>query len=258
MIALMYHDIVEAEAPDESGFPGPDAAVYKVTPRQFEEHLAVINRALAAATPHHEVAFTFDDGGASAEVAAEELERHGRRGHFFVTADYIGAPGFLTAAALRDLHRRGHVVGSHSCSHPLRMAHCSPRQIRAEWGVSRERLSDIVGDPVWVASVPGGDFDDGVAEAAADAGYTLLFTSEPTATERRLGTITVNGRYTVQRWTRAAAVAGLAAGAWLPCSRQMVVWTAKKIGKRVGGRGYLRARQFVLGKSDRVRWGDRP
>lgn len=258
MIALMYHDIVPADAPDASGFPGRDAALYKVTSRQFEDHLAAVDRTRGAAAGRQDVVFTFDDGGASAMHAATELERYGRRGHFFMTTDYIGAPGFLTAEDLRDLQRRGHVVGSHSCSHPLRMAHGSPGHVRDEWTVSRRRLSEILGEDVHAASVPGGDYDDRVAEAAAEAGYTLLFTSEPTATERRIDSITVNGRYTIQRWTTADAVAGLATGGWLPCSRQLVVWTAKKIGKRVAGAGYLRARQFLLGTRDRVRWGDSP
>jgi len=256
MIALMYHDLVSPEAPDASGFPGRDAALYKVTPDRFEAHLAAIGRVRPAIGDASDVVLTFDDGGASAIEAADALERHGRRGYFFVTANYIGAAGFLTAAAVRDLHRRGHRVGSHSCSHPLRMAHCPAKQILREWVVSRERLEDLIGSGVQTASVPGGDYADHVASAAADAGYTLLFTSEPTAATRGVGAVTVNGRYTVQRWTSAAAAAQLAAGAWLPRSRQALAWSAKKIGKRICGAGYLRARRLVLGSAHDVRWGD--
>jgi peptidoglycan/xylan/chitin deacetylase (PgdA/CDA1 family) len=257
MIALMYHDIVPADAPDASGFPGADAALYKVTPQQFDDQLAAIHRALIpAGISRHDLALTFDDGGASAVEAAARLEQYGCRGYFFVTADYVGAPGFLTAVALRELCARGHVVGSHSCSHPLRMAHCPPARIRAEWIVSRERLEQLLGHDVRMASVPGGDYSVRVAEAAADAGYTRLFTSEPTVVERRVAGLTVNGRYTIQRWMTARAVAGLASGAWLPRSRQVVTWTAKKIGKQLAGGGYLRARELVLGADDRVRWGD--
>ena len=32
MTALMYHDVVAPGADDASGFPGRDAALYKVTP----------------------------------------------------------------------------------------------------------------------------------------------------------------------------------------------------------------------------------
>src|SRR6187549_1531107 len=85
--ALMYHDIVAADTADSSGFPGRDAARYKVTPERFVEHL----RALTA-TPwpvRSGPAITFDDGGVGALTAAALLERHGLRGHFLLTANYI-------------------------------------------------------------------------------------------------------------------------------------------------------------------------
>ncbi len=53
--------------------------------------------------------------------------------------------GFVDAASIRDLDRRGHVVGSHSCSHPLRIGHCSAAQLRDEWNRSRDVISAIVG-----------------------------------------------------------------------------------------------------------------
>src|ERR1041384_5596992 len=113
--ALMYHDVVPAGAEDTSGFPGRDAALYKVTPDQFDAHLRAIG---VAGLPRPTM--TFDDGGVAAMRAAEMLERGGFTGHFFITTNYIGTRGFLTALDLRELARRGHTVGSHSCSHPLR------------------------------------------------------------------------------------------------------------------------------------------
>src|SRR5262245_15239565 len=134
-MTLMYHDVVAAGADDTSGFPGRDAALYKVTPEQFASHLDAIARLNAPdlpnlpglpgprreATPR----ITFDDGGVSALVAADLLEARGRIGYFFITANYIGTRGFVARDDIRALARRGHVVGSHSCSHPLRMGHCS-------------------------------------------------------------------------------------------------------------------------------------
>ena len=58
---------------------------------------------------------TFDDGGASAIThTAPALEARNWRGHFFMTVGQLGTPEFLGPAALRDLHRRGHVIGSHT------------------------------------------------------------------------------------------------------------------------------------------------
>src|SRR5438045_896098 len=143
MITLMYHDVVTRGSEDSSGFPGGDAASYKVTPEQFEAHLDAIQR--ASITPP---VMTFDDGGASAVTAADALERRRLRGSFFITTNYIGTSGFLTRAALRDLHARGHVVGSHSCSHPLRMARLPTPRLLHEWRASHAALTDMLGSDV--------------------------------------------------------------------------------------------------------------
>ena len=277
----MYHDVVPAGAENSSGFPGRDAALYKVTPEVFEAHLAAITTRLddrnrrdgrqlpalpggpaIAATPAGlavaapPATMTFDDGGVSALVAADMLEQHGLVGHFFVTVNYVGTPGFLTERDLRDLRRRRHTIGSHSCSHPLRMGHCSWTQLLDEWTRSRAVLAGVIGEDVMAASVPGGGFAPIVAEAAAAAGFRRLFTSEPTRRSRETCGLTIQGRFTIQRWTSADTAAALAAGAWLAAARQALEWNAKKIGKRFGGQQYLRLRKVILGHGNDVRWGD--
>jgi peptidoglycan/xylan/chitin deacetylase (PgdA/CDA1 family) len=282
----MYHDIVAAGAEDASGFPGRDAALYKVTPELFAAHLDAIRHslpirldrpdrpdrpdipappdlpappaplALPALPGPSDPVFTFDDGGVSAMAAADMLEAHGFVGQFFVTTNYIGTRGFLTERHIRDLARRGHVVGSHSCSHPLRMGHCAWPQLLDEWTRSRATLGNILGIGVRVASVPGGDFTPQVAEAAARAGITTLFTSEPTDESRHAFGLTLAGRFTIQKWTTAETAAALAGGEWLSCARQAIVWNAKKLSKRVGGEHYLQLRRILLRHGNEVRWGD--
>ena len=197
--ALMYHDVTPAGREDASGFPGGDAARYKLTPAQFDDHLAAIrlkvNRpvdVIEAVDLEHGPApllLTFDDGGASAMAIADRLERAGWRGHFFMTTAYVGRPGFLDAARLRELRRRGHCVGSHSHSHPLRMARLPIVRLRDEWMRSVATLADALGEPIHAASVPGGHHSSAVARAAADAGIRFLFTSEPTVRIRRVAGI---------------------------------------------------------------------
>ena len=253
MTALMYHDVVAEGMEDSSGFPGRDAARYKVTPVRFASHLDAISGRIGAARP----SITFDDGGASALGAADTLERYGLRGHFFVTVNFIGTRGFLDPAGIRELQRRGHEVGSHSCSHPLRMGHLPPARLREEWTMSRAMLGDILGEEIQTASIPGGDFARSVATAAADAGFTHLFTSEPIRTPTQAGSMTITGRFTIQRSTSAAKAAALASGRWLPCAQQAALWNIKKIGKQVGGERYLQLRGALLGRDKNVRWGDR-
>jgi hypothetical protein len=259
MNALMYHDIVAAGDEDSSGFPGRDAALYKVTPESFAAHMDALQRAFPAAVAdpaRPAPLITFDDGGKSAMAAADRLEQGGRIGYFFVTTNYIGTRGFLAEDQLRELAGRGHVIGSHSCSHPLRMGHCPARQLLDEWSRSRSTLCDAIGADVRVASVPGGDFAPAVAEAAAQAGITQLFTSEPTAGSRSAYGLTLVGRFTIQKWTTAPTAAALAAGEWLPCARQAMMWNAKKLTKRLGGERYLQIRRLLLRHGDDVQWGD--
>jgi peptidoglycan/xylan/chitin deacetylase (PgdA/CDA1 family) len=251
--ALMYHDVVASGAEDSSGFPGRDAARYKVTPELFRAHLDAM-ASLSPGFPTSDI--TFDDGGSSALWVADELERRGLAGHFFVTVNYIGTRGFVDVRAIRELASRGHVVGSHSCSHPLRMARCASSRLLYEWAASRAALTDMLGADVTSASVPGGACDVRVAETAAAAGFRHLFTSDPTRTIRLTGGLALIGRFTLHRWTSARVAAAAAAGSWWPWAVQSALWSAKRLGKHLAGKHYLRVRRMVLRHRDQVRWGD--
>jgi peptidoglycan/xylan/chitin deacetylase (PgdA/CDA1 family) len=251
----MYHDIVGAGAEDASGFVGRDAALYKVTLRQFDAHLDAILHSAGQAGARNFVP-TFDDGGIGAMAAADALERRGLVGNFFITVNYIGTPGFVTRQDLTDLRSRGHRIGSHSCSHPLRMGHCQWSQLIDEWTRSRAVLSDILSEDIHIGSIPGGDFAPAVARAAAQAGYTGLFTSEPTPSARVAHGVTLIGRFAIRRSTTAARAAALASGRFGPCAQEALIWNAKKLMKRLGGQRYLTLRRTLLRHGNQVRWGD--
>jgi peptidoglycan/xylan/chitin deacetylase (PgdA/CDA1 family) len=257
-LAIMYHDVVENGDFASSGFPGEAAHVYKLRREDFELHLEAIRaatgqdrvstiarrRELAGAPP---VFLTFDDGGVTFfSPIAEMLERFGWRGHFFITTDRIGEPGFVSETQLRELHRRGHVIGSHSCSHPSRMAALAPAELDREWRQSVARLAGILGETVRVAYVPGGFYSRRVGAAAAAAGIEVLFTSEPTATAGELNRCLVLGRYVVKRGMGAEWSGGFAAGKRGVRWRQTVLWTAKRIAKALGGSAYLQMRRAIL------------
>jgi peptidoglycan/xylan/chitin deacetylase (PgdA/CDA1 family) len=229
--ALIYHDIATAADREKVGFPGPLAARYKLDPADFAAHLDGIDRrgvqvgVLGAdGAPEPTCAITFDDGGASALVAADLLEGHGWRGHFFVTTGRVGTPGFLTADQVSELAQRGHVVGSHSHSHPTYMGKLSRDEIAEEWQRSRSELATLLGSPPATASVPGGFLSREVIEEAAAAGYRLLMTSEPTAKVSRRGQMTVIGRYTIWSTTPAGQAVGYARGAARARARLWLEW----------------------------------
>jgi peptidoglycan/xylan/chitin deacetylase (PgdA/CDA1 family) len=157
-----------------------------------------------------------------------------------MTTDMIGRRGFLSAADLRELDRRGHVVGSHSASHPTRFSACSWDKALDEWRRSRAVLEDVLGHEVRVASLPGGYLSRRAARAASEAGLDVLFTSEPVAGSWTSERCTLVGRFTVRRGQQARELAAISAGAAAPMARQWLSWRAKKIVKPVVGSLYPR------------------
>jgi peptidoglycan/xylan/chitin deacetylase (PgdA/CDA1 family) len=257
--ALMYHDVVAPSGPP-SGFEGNGPDVYAVTPERFRDHLDRIARTtsrppagaeeLAAGNvPQGSWVLTFDDGGSSAVEIGEELARRSWRGHFFITTDLVGRPRFLGWDEVRELARMGHAIGSHSCSHPARMADCTWERLLDEWGRSAAVLSEELGGPVSTASVPGGLYSHEVGRAAASAGFASLFTSLPT---RRVGSVDgclLIGRYAVRRDTTAEQAARAAAGRPLVWARQRAAWRLRGAAKRVAGQRYEQVRRALLSRS---------
>ncbi len=260
--SLMYHDVVRADARGISGFDGADASTYKLDVHLFERHLAAISHAVTHAgldrvttarqlvwrqpSERPAVLLHFDDGGACALDVADRLERMGWRGFFHITTDRIDTRGFVTASDVRALHARGHVLGSHSCSHPPRMSSLAPDVMAREWAASKARLEDLVGARVTVASVPGGFCSHQVIRAADTAGLDVLFTSEPTSRFDWVLGCLVLGRYAIRRTTLPETAARLATGAPLPRWEQWALWNAKKVMKRLGGARWLAARKQLF------------
>jgi peptidoglycan/xylan/chitin deacetylase (PgdA/CDA1 family) len=253
--SLMYHDVVAPGRFGDSGISGADADLYKLEQPDFRRHLDAVARVakdrvgiVTDAIDGQSVFLTFDDGGASAPWIARELEQRGWRGHFFITTDWIGKPGFVTAAELRAMHAAGHVIGSHSASHPLRLSGLERSAIAREWRESVQALGESLGAAVTVGSVPGGFYSREVAETAAESGIRTLFTSEPTEQAWQVGDCVMLGRYFVQSGMTPEVAASFAGGPAGPRRKQRTMWKLKKIAKSLGGDLYVRARVAYIGK----------
>src|SRR5437764_5246938 len=103
-ITLCYHDLADEKDMNASGFPGVDAATYKIGEDQFREHIKGIARAVnnnddsPNRRSKYHVRLTFDDGGASSCRIADILECYGLRQYFFIPTDPIGRPSFVSAS----------------------------------------------------------------------------------------------------------------------------------------------------------------
>jgi peptidoglycan/xylan/chitin deacetylase (PgdA/CDA1 family) len=253
-ISLAYHGVTGEGDEASVGHK----SLYKLDRQAFHNHMLSIRQqpkeiavcSLDRFRPWRErtpVFLTFDDGELGAyKYVADELEEHDWRGHFFIITDWIGRRGFLDRQQIRQLRSRGHVIGSHSCSHPERMSHLSWRELMGEWSDSCAVLGDILGEPVRMASVPNGYYSQNVGEAAAAAGLEVLFTSEATAATSVLGGCLILGRYSIQTHTPPSVSGAIAAGHIWPRWRQTVLWDAKKPIKWLAGESYLAIRRYLI------------
>jgi peptidoglycan/xylan/chitin deacetylase (PgdA/CDA1 family) len=201
---------------------------------------------LASASASLPFAITVDDGGVSYyTLMADRLDALGWRGHCFVSTDFIGQRGFLTASQIRELDARGHLIGSHTASHPFRFSSRPVEEMRQEWLRSRQVLEDLLGHAVVTASVPGGYFSQDVARTAAASGLRTLFTSEPvTAVEEADGCVLV-GRFTLRHGSAADASAKFVRSAPWTRYGAWTSWNAKGLVKPLLGNSYVRVADWV-------------
>jgi peptidoglycan/xylan/chitin deacetylase (PgdA/CDA1 family) len=256
-VSLLFHDVYIAN-PRESGFGSAAADRYKLALSDFDAQLQRLAAAapgkpllapsLACGDENTPFLITVDDGGVSYyTLFAERLEALGWRGQCFVATAMIGQPGFLSAAQIRELDARGHVIGSHSVSHPPRFSACSINRMHGEWADSRAALEDVLGHEVRVASVPGGYYSRTVARTARRAGLHVLFTSEPTTALRDEDGILVVGRFTIRRGDDADTARRLVRPEpWTRCLA-WATWNAKGVVKPLLGPSYRRVADWIMG-----------
>ena len=260
VISLLFHDVYVSH-PDESGFASDAANRYKLTLADFDAQLAGVDAvrsdlpiaatetAIRVEPDSARVPFlvTVDDGGVSYhQWIAERLERRGWRGHCFVSTDHIGRRGFLGVDQIRNLAARGHLIGSHSASHPARFSALPFDQMVSEWSRSRSILEDLLGTSVEVASVPGGYYSPVVARAAREAGIRVLFTSEPVTSVDVSGDLTIIGRYTIRRGDPANLAQRLLSASRWTRSQAWASWNAKGLIKPLLGPSYIRIADWLL------------
>jgi peptidoglycan/xylan/chitin deacetylase (PgdA/CDA1 family) len=271
-VSLLFHDVYVSDV-SESGFNSPAADRYKLSVTEFEAQLGASDekrlrpergaggKRVEDAPPSESergwgpasidiaaARLTFDDGGVSFyTVVAEKLEARGLHAYCFVTTDYIGRPGFLDAAQIRELDARGHVMGTHSATHPARFSALDRAAMLREWKTSRQRLEDVLGHAVTTGSVPGGYFSKDVARAAAESGLFLLFNSEPVRSVHAIDGCVIAGRYTIRGGAPADYARRLVQRAPWARSKEWASWNAKGLVKPLLGSSYPRVADWIYG-----------
>ncbi|HEY3354437.1 MAG TPA: polysaccharide deacetylase family protein [Polyangia bacterium] len=191
------------------------------------------------------VCLTFDDGEATvAREAAPLVARHRFPATVYVTAGFVGTPGYLTAGALRELRDAGWTIGAHGRTHRY-LPDLDPADLTDELDGARAALEDQLGAPVLHVSLPGGRGDARVTAAARAAGYVSVATSRPGLNRR----VDPDGleRFAIRAGDDAARVLRLARGELRAITRELAAARALELGKRLlGNRRYEQARSRAL------------
>jgi peptidoglycan/xylan/chitin deacetylase (PgdA/CDA1 family) len=139
---------------------------------------AAFERALDSLVGRSDVRITFDDGFASdVTIALPALRERGLSAIFFMTTDWIGKEGHVSAQDIEQLVRSGMAVGSHGTSH-TRWTELSRERLDYELAASRSTLEDLADAPVTCAACPRGAYGRSVVSAVRKAGFDALFTTD--------------------------------------------------------------------------------
>src|SRR5271157_4827864 len=130
------------------------------------------------------VCITFDDGCETDLIAAAPVLREfGFNATFYLTAGFLGTPGYLNAGQVRDLDAQGFEIGCHSMTHPY-LSDLPERELKREVVDAKLQIETIVGHPIEHFSCPGGRYDQRTLQMARQAGFATVANSQFHANSR--------------------------------------------------------------------------
>src|SRR6195256_5382089 len=123
------------------------------------------------------VCITFDDGCETDLIAAAPVLREfGARATFYLTAGFLGTPGYLTADQVRQLDSLGFEIGCHSMTHPY-LSDLSDAELGREIVDAKLHIERILGHAIEHFSCPGGRYDERTLATARRAGFRTVANS---------------------------------------------------------------------------------
>jgi peptidoglycan/xylan/chitin deacetylase (PgdA/CDA1 family) len=163
---LIFHGIGE---PTRAFEPGEDKVWVS---------LADFRSVLDVVAERDDVVVSFDDGNASDHaLALPELAARGLRATFFIVADRIDRPAFLSVGAIHELLEAGMSVQSHGMRHRVWRG-LDGAAMREELVSARAIIEDVIGRAVDEVAIPYCLYDRRVLAALRDADYRHVFTCD--------------------------------------------------------------------------------
>ncbi len=247
-VCLMYHDVSAGPLGVTGG-----SEYFSVSTEAFGrqlrsiEELGLRGRSIAdvlASGSGPVVAISFDDGDlGQATRAFPALVARGMTATFFITTGWVGRPGYVSWAQLRDMHQAGMSIQSHTHSHPF-LSELDAEALRDELRRSRALLNEELEQETSMIALPGGDAPRRhLRWLLAEEGYSVVATSRwgvnaPTGEDG----VHYIRRCTVRGEGSAAAFVAIATG-----DR----WVSMKKNARESAQAFIRA---SIGPTRYARW----
>ncbi len=194
------------------------------------------------------VCLTFDDGCETDLIAAapvlRDLEFHAT---CYITAGFVGTPGYLSTKQVQELDALGFEIGCHSMTHAY-LSDLTEPELKREIVDAKLQIEQIVGHAIQHFSCPGGRFDRRAIEMARQAGFQTVANSLFHANSARTSLYDL-GRVAMLRDLPLAEFSATCRGQGLRKKRMM--HGARRLAQRLlGNRAYDRLRAAVLGESE--------
>ena len=125
-----------------------------------------------------DVQISFDDGNRTdLTLALPALKLRRMTAQFFVVADRIGRPGYLSGADIQELVAAGMTIGNHGLQHH-RWSGLDARTLRRELTSAQEQLTQVSGTEVRDAACPFGSYNRRVLKVLRDCNFGRVYTSD--------------------------------------------------------------------------------
>jgi peptidoglycan/xylan/chitin deacetylase (PgdA/CDA1 family) len=253
IVFLMYHEL---ELPGRKLCQSEPGYVRYIVPaelfrRQMEwirqsgmRGLSVGESVASPAEPG--VCITFDDGCETDLIAAAPVLRElGFHATFYLTAGFLGTPGYMNTEQVQQLDSLGFEIGCHSMTHAY-LTDLSEPELKREIADAKLQIEQIVGHPICHFSCPGGRVDGRALDMARRAGFQTVANSLFHANSARTNRYDL-GRVAVLRNLPMREFQALSHGRGL--LKKRILHGTRRIAQRMlGNRVYDQLRASVLGE----------
>jgi len=106
---------------------------------------------------HTKTEITIDDGGGSSLLIADYLKTLDIRGRFFIITSLIGKEQFLNKDEIKYIKSLGHIIGTHSHTHPSPFCELNEIKIENEIIKSKLLIEELIDEKVIMFAIPGGE-----------------------------------------------------------------------------------------------------